>query len=78
MTKTKFGTPSAIASKTPDWAKWMFRIVFGLTTGATAYIASTNLLTTEAKYEITLLLKLVIDPAVFTLSKMFGVKEVEK
>lgn len=69
-TKTIFG---AINSPTPQWATWMFRVVFLLTTVASGYLAATNLLSTEAKYEVTLVLKLVVDPLVYGLSKMFGI-----
>ncbi len=71
MTKTVI----SLTRKTPQWAIWMFRVTFALTTGATAYIAATNLIEPNAKYELTLLLKLIIDPLVFTVSKMFGLKE---
>lgn len=70
-TKTTFGIPS-LAKKTPLWARWAFRIVFILTTGATGYIAATNLIPQETKYELTLILKLLIDPLVYSLSKFFG------
>ncbi|MBA2648071.1 MAG: hypothetical protein H0U75_00470 [Legionella sp.] len=69
---TKIGI-SQLTQKTPTWAKWMFRITFILTTALTAYIASTNLLSQNTKYEITLILKLVIDPIVYGVSKLFGV-----
>jgi len=68
----KFG-PGQIVNNTPGWAKWMFRITFTITTAATGYIAATNAIPQESKYEITLLLKLLIDPIVFGVSKMFGV-----
>jgi len=69
----KFGT-GQLTKETPKWAIWMFRITFMLTTAATGYIAATNLLPEHAKYEATLFLKLLIDPLVFGLSKMFGVE----
>ena len=71
---TKFG-PGQITNKTPEWAKWMFRITFALTTSVVAWIAATHLMGTEAKYEITLALKLVIDPLMYSISKLFGVNE---
>lgn len=58
----------------PVWAKWMFRIAFTITTGATAYIAATNLIPAETKYELTLLLKLIIDPVMLIISNAFGEK----
>lgn len=72
MAKSKFG-PSQLNNPTPEWAKWMFRVTFLLTTVAIGYIAATNLLSQEVKYETTLVLKLVLDPLVFGLSKLFGV-----
>lgn len=64
--------------ETPVWAKWLFRIVFALTTGLTAYIAASNLFSPEVKYETTLILKLLVDPLVYAASKMFGVKRYDK
>lgn len=58
---------------TPIWAKWIFRIVFLLTKIVVAYIAATNLISPESKYEITVFLTLVIDPVAYGLSKMFGI-----
>jgi hypothetical protein len=69
---TKFG-PSQISNETPAWAKWMFRITFIVTTALIGWIAATNLFPQNTKYEITLLLKLLIDPIVYGISKMFGV-----
>lgn len=59
---------------TPEWSKWMFRIVYLLTKVLIGYIAATNLFTPSQKYEVTIFLTLVIDPFFFGLSKMFGVK----
>lgn len=66
-------TVISFTKPTPQWSKNMFRIVFALTTGITAYVAATNLLPQEAKYELTLVLKLLVDPLVFGISKMFGI-----
>jgi NhaP-type Na+/H+ or K+/H+ antiporter len=63
-----------ITNTTPKWAKWFFRIVFLLTKIIVAYVAATNIISPESKYEITLFLTLVIDPLAFGVSKMFGVK----
>lgn len=63
---------------TPSWAKWFFRIVFLFNKIIMAYIAATNLISPEAKYEITLFLTLVIDPLAYGFSKMFGIKFEEK
>lgn len=72
----KFGL-NQVSSTTPLWAKWMFRIVFLFTKIVVGYIAATDLISPEAKYEITLFLTLIIDPGIFGLSKMFGI-EVEE
>ena len=73
MSETKFG-PGQITTTTPMWAKLMFRITFILTTAVTGWVAATNIFPQETKYEITLALKLLIDPVVYGLSKMFGVQ----
>jgi hypothetical protein len=72
MTKTKFGL-NQVNTETPMWAKWMFRITFIITTALTAWIAATNLFPQDTKYEITLFLKLMIDPVIFGVSKLFGI-----
>jgi len=72
MADNKFGLDQ-LTNQTPKWAKWMFRVVFAVTTALTAWIAATNLFPQSTKYEITLALKLLIDPVVYALSKMFGV-----
>lgn len=75
--KQSFGL-NQVSSTTPLWAKWFFRIVFLLTKVVVAYIAATNLINPELKYEITLILTLVIDPLAFGFSKMFGVNSEEE
>lgn len=70
--KTNFGL-NQIAEKTPEWAKWLFRITFLVTTALSVWIASTNLITPSVKYELTLILKVIVDPVVFGISKMFGI-----
>lgn len=69
----QFATPTAIKNESPKWAKWMFRVTFIVTTAITGYVAATNHFTDPVKYEITLVLKLLVDPIVFGISKMFGV-----
>lgn len=71
-TNPQFGF-NQIKQNTPTWALWMFRITFLLTKIIVGYIAATNLLSPESKYEVTLFLTLLIDPLAFGLSKMFGV-----
>jgi hypothetical protein len=65
-------TRKAIVSKTPDWAKWTFRIVFAITGVATFIIASDPSIEDTLKVQIGVYLK-GVDMFVFTLSKMFGV-----
>lgn len=72
MAETKFGV-SQIKVETPGWATWMFRITFLLTTVLCAWIAATNIFPQGTKYEVTIFLKLVIDPFIWGLSKMFGI-----
>ncbi len=74
METTKFGL-SQIGNKTPLWAKWIFRTIFLLTTITISWLAATNILPEEQKYEWTLFLKVVIDPLAYGLSKMFGIEE---
>jgi len=68
----------AIASPTPSWAKNMFRFVMWFNVAVSAWLYSTTLVTTEAKLEITLLLNVIITPAVNLLAKMFGVVPADK
>lgn len=75
--KQLFGL-NQVSSTTPLWAKWFFRIVFLFTKVIVAYIAATNLIGPESKYEITLILTLLIDPLAFGFSKMFGVNPDEE
>ncbi|MEL1243521.1 hypothetical protein AAEO56_04545 [Flavobacterium sp. DGU11] len=66
-------TKEAINSRTPTWAKNMFRITFILTSAITIFIAGTNLFSEEIKYECMLGLK-ALDAVIYGLSKMFGVE----
>lgn len=67
--------PKAIVKQTPMWAKWMFRIVFILTTAATFVIASDPGIPDALKVRIGVYLK-GFDMLVFGFSKLFG-EEVE-
>ncbi len=71
--QTRFGL-NQVTVQTPQWATWMFRITFLLTTVITGWIAATNLFPQATKYEITIFLKVVVDPLIWGLSKMFGVQ----
>lgn len=66
-------TVISFSKPTPEWAKVAFRITFIITTAAVTYIAATNTIPKETKYELTLILKLLVDPIVFGISKMFGI-----
>ncbi|RYE25087.1 MAG: hypothetical protein EOP51_05205 [Sphingobacteriales bacterium] len=74
MKITKFGL-SQIGNQTPLWAKWIFRIIFLLTTVTISWLAATNIVSDAQKYEITLFLKVVVDPIAYGLSKLFGIEE---
>ena len=74
METTKFGL-SQIGNKTPLWAKWIFRVVFLITTVTISWLAATDIIPEAQKYEITLFLKVVLDPLAYGLSKMFGIEE---
>lgn len=75
--KTKFGVKQ-IKNPTPVWALWMFRIVFLLNKIIIGYLAATNLLSPDVKYEVTVFLAIVVDPFAFGLSKMFGIPVEDK
>jgi hypothetical protein len=68
----KFGI-TQVGNETPLWAKWMFRITFIITTALTGWIAATSLFPQETKYEITIFLKLFVDPVIYMVSKLFGI-----
>lgn len=72
---TKIGI-SQIKSETPSWAKWMFRIVFILTTAATFIIASDPAIPDEMKVRIGVYLK-GLDMIIYGISKMFGIEKEE-
>jgi hypothetical protein len=72
--KTTFLTKEAIASRTPVWASWMFKGTFLVTTAAIGYIAATNIIDQQTKYEVTIFLKLFVDPIVFGFSRLFGIE----
>lgn len=62
-----------LTKETPTWAKWLFRITLGITTVSVFWVAGTTLIADAAKVEVMLGLK-TLDAAVYTFSKMFGVK----
>ena len=76
MVKTKTVRPftaKATVSETPQWAKWMFRVVFAITTVAAFIIAADPSIPDDTKVIVGVYLK-GIDMLVFTISKMFGVE----
>lgn len=76
MKKIEFATKKALNSRTPLWAKNMFRITFIITSAIMIFIAGTQLFEESLKFELVLGLKS-IDALVLGLSKMFGVTEEE-
>lgn len=75
MTKTKqtFGI-EALKQDTPNWAKWVFRITFILTTVATFVIASDPAISADLKVRIGVYLK-GLDMFIYGVSKLFGEKK---
>ena len=61
-----------IKTQTPVWAKWVFRVVFLLTTIATFLIAADPAIADVLKVRIGVYLK-GLDMLVFGLSKMVGI-----
>lgn len=76
--KTHAFSKKGLENRTPTWAKNMFRIVMYLNIAIAAWLASTNLFDTETKYEITLILNVVVTPLTHIISKMFGVETKEE
>jgi hypothetical protein len=64
---------SQIPQETPQWAKWMFRIVFAITTVATFIIASDPAIPDPLKVRIGVYLK-GFDMLIYGFSKIFGVE----
>lgn len=72
--KTHAFSKKAFESRTPTWAKNMFRIVLYLNAAITGWLGITNLVDMEAKFEIATILNCFVTPGVHLLSKMFGVE----
>lgn len=70
--KTHAFSQKAFSSRTPTWAQNMFRITFIVTKAFAVFMAGTNIIDENMKYEIMLGLT-AIDGAVWGFSKMFGV-----
>ena len=59
---------------TPVWAKWLFRIMYGVTFSVGAWLYGTHSLTSTEKFE-RLLLLVVIDHFVWVIAKGLGIKK---
>lgn len=67
-----FATKKAITSRTPTWAKNMVTYTFVITSAITIFIAGTNLVDENIKFEIMLAIK-TIDALAAGFAKLFGV-----
>jgi hypothetical protein len=70
--KTNFGVKQ-LKTKTPEWAKWMFRGTLIITSVAVFVLASDPGMTDDFKIRAAVYLK-ALDLLVFGFSKMFGVE----
>lgn len=70
-------TVLSVKKDTPQWAKWTYRIVFAVTTGAAFIIASDNHIEPELRIRIGLYLK-GFDMIIYTILQGFGVQKYEK
>jgi len=70
--KQHFATKKALNSRTPTWAKNMVSVTFIITSAITIFIAGTNLVSEEIKYELMLAIK-TIDVLVAGAAKLWGV-----
>lgn len=69
--ETNFGIKQVV-TETPQWAKWMFRIVFILTTATTFIVGADPAIDQDSQVRLMIYLK-ALDMVVFGVSKMFGV-----
>jgi len=69
-------TVISITKKSPEWTRWLFRIVFFVTTGICFWIAGTGLITANNKVEIMLVLK-ALDLVIWGIGKGLGVSKEE-
>ena len=76
MKNIEFATKKALNSRTPLWAKNIFRITFVITSAVMIFIAGTQLIEESLKFEVGLILK-VIDALALGFSKLFGEIEEE-
>lgn len=71
-TKVKFGNAEAIANPTPKMANYIFRTVLIVTTAFTIWLAGTQLIAESAKFELTLVAK-IVDFLAWGVGRLFGV-----
>lgn len=64
----------SINSPTPLWATWVFRIFYGISTAVGVWLAATNVLSSQAKFEI-LLGFTALDRLAWTVARGLGVKK---
>jgi len=67
-----FATKKALTSRTPTWAKNMTAVTMILTTAVAGFIAGTNMVSEDIKFEIMLGIK-AIDLVVAGFAKLWGV-----
>jgi len=65
-------TVLSITKPTPKWMTWVFRIVFNLTMGIGIWMAGTNLIPEEYKFEALLAMK-GLDYLIWGIGRGFGV-----
>lgn len=70
-TKVQFGNADAISSPTPKLANYIFRTVLIITTAFTIWLAGTQLIAESAKFELTLVAK-IVDFLAWGIGRLFG------
>jgi hypothetical protein len=70
--ETGFG-PKFIGSRTPEWARWLFRIFFYVTSMTTLALSLFSTIPVETKLHIAEVVGFA-NMAVHSFSKMFGIK----
>lgn len=76
-TKVQFGNADAISSPTPKWANYIFRTVLIITTAFTIWLAGTQLIAESAKFELTLVAK-IVDFLAWGIGRLFGLVDEDK
>lgn len=70
--EVQFGNAAAIAGTTPKLANYIFRVVLILTTAFTIWLAGTQLIEDSAKFELTLVAK-ILDFLAWGIGRLFGI-----